>query len=101
MEAEGYQSKSDDIKARLVCTCDTIKLFSVTAITEQASDSKEKKAATTGNQPDDNDLPFQSPKLFTIHIMVYDLNYNSKNDTHSFFSVKEKAWHGLGQIVEQ
>ena len=105
MEAQGYQSKSDGIKARLNCTCDTIKLFSLTAKSEQATDTKTKKKVTAGasNQPDDNDLPFQfhSPKLFTIHIMVYDLNYNSKNDTHSFFSVKEKAWHGLGQIVEQ
>ena len=26
---------------------------------------------------------------------------NETNGKHSFFSVKEKAWHGLGQIVEQ
>ncbi|MNK60201.1 hypothetical protein D3C87_793290 [compost metagenome] len=30
--------------------------------------------------------------------MSHNLNYN--NGTHSFFSVKEKAWHGLGTIVE-
>ncbi|WDF79034.1 DUF932 domain-containing protein [Mucilaginibacter sp. KACC 22773] len=28
-------------------------------------------------------------------------NINEANGKHSFFSVKEKAWHGLGQIVEQ
>jgi single-strand DNA-binding protein len=60
MEAQGYQSKSDGIKARLNCTCDTIKLFSLTAKTEKATDTKTKKAVTTGaaNQPDDDDLPF-------------------------------------------
>jgi phage/plasmid-like protein (TIGR03299 family) len=26
---------------------------------------------------------------------------NEENGKHSFFSVKEKAWHGLGQIVDQ
>lgn len=31
--------------------------------------------------------------------MGHQLNYNEKNGQHSFFSVKEKAWHGLGQIV--
>lgn len=30
--------------------------------------------------------------------MSHNLNYNS--DKYSFFSVKEKAWHGLGKIVE-
>jgi hypothetical protein len=28
-------------------------------------------------------------------------NINEENGKHSFFSVNEKAWHGLGQIVEQ
>ncbi len=32
--------------------------------------------------------------------MAHNLNYNDKTGKHSFFSVKEKAWHGLGQIVE-
>lgn len=32
--------------------------------------------------------------------MAHNLNYNSNTNKHSFFSVKEKAWHGLGQIVE-
>jgi len=32
--------------------------------------------------------------------MAHNLNYNSRTDKHSFFSVKEKAWHGLGTIVE-
>lgn len=31
--------------------------------------------------------------------MAHNLNYNEKTNQHSFFSVKEKAWHGLGQIV--
>lgn len=30
--------------------------------------------------------------------MGHNINYN--NDKYSFFSVKEKAWHGLGTIVE-
>ena len=33
--------------------------------------------------------------------MAHNLNYNEENGEYSFFSVKEKAWHGLGQIVEQ
>lgn len=32
--------------------------------------------------------------------MAHNLNYNEKTGKHSFFTVKEKAWHGLGQIVQ-
>ncbi len=32
--------------------------------------------------------------------MSANINYNELTNTHSFFSVKQKAWHGLGQIVE-
>lgn len=32
--------------------------------------------------------------------MAHDINYNSHTQKHSFFSVKQKAWHGLGQIIE-
>lgn len=35
------------------------------------------------------------------NIMAHNINYNSTTGNYSFFSVKEKAWHGLGQIVEQ
>lgn len=31
--------------------------------------------------------------------MAHDINYNTQTGKHSFFSVKEKAWHGLGQII--
>ncbi len=31
--------------------------------------------------------------------MAHNLNFNSITGKYSFFSVKEKAWHGLGQIV--
>jgi len=31
--------------------------------------------------------------------MAHNLNYNSHTGKHSFFSVKEKAWHNLGQII--
>ncbi len=31
--------------------------------------------------------------------MAHNINYNEQTNKHSFFSVKEKAWHGLGQIV--
>lgn len=31
--------------------------------------------------------------------MAHDINYNEKTEKHSFFSVKEKAWHGLGQMI--
>jgi phage/plasmid-like protein (TIGR03299 family) len=32
--------------------------------------------------------------------MAHDIFYNAHTGKHSFFSVKEKAWHGLGQIVQ-
>jgi hypothetical protein len=32
--------------------------------------------------------------------MAHNLNFNEQTGKHSFFSVKEKAWHGLGQIVQ-
>jgi phage/plasmid-like protein (TIGR03299 family) len=32
--------------------------------------------------------------------MAHNLFYNEQTAQHSFFSVKEKAWHGLGQIVD-
>lgn len=32
--------------------------------------------------------------------MAHNINLNEQTGKHSFFSVKEKAWHGLGQIVE-
>jgi len=31
--------------------------------------------------------------------MGHNINFNEHTGRHSFFSVKEKAWHGLGQIV--
>lgn len=33
--------------------------------------------------------------------MAHNINYNESTGKHSFFSVKEKAWHGLGQIVTE
>src|SRR6478735_11975177 len=33
--------------------------------------------------------------------MAHNLFFNEDTNQHSFFSVKEKAWHGLGQIVDQ
>src|SRR6187549_864073 len=32
--------------------------------------------------------------------MGHNINFNEQTGKHSFFSVKEKAWHGLGQIVQ-
>ena len=32
--------------------------------------------------------------------MAHNLNFNEQTQQHSFFSVKEKAWHGLGKIVQ-
>lgn len=31
--------------------------------------------------------------------MGHNLHYNEKTQKHSFFSVREKAWHGLGQVI--
>jgi phage/plasmid-like protein (TIGR03299 family) len=31
---------------------------------------------------------------------MHNLNYNEQTQQHSFFSVREKAWHGLGQIIK-
>ena len=33
--------------------------------------------------------------------MAHNIHYNEKEGKHSFFSVKEKAWHGLGQIINE
>jgi single-strand DNA-binding protein len=57
MEAQAYQSQTKGLQSRLICTCDTIKLFSLMAKAENATDSKEKQAVTTGAGKDD-DLPF-------------------------------------------
>ncbi|MGN7706885.1 DUF932 domain-containing protein [Chryseobacterium sp. 22543] len=32
--------------------------------------------------------------------MAHNLNFNNQTGRYSFFSVKEKAWHGLGQIIQ-
>ena len=32
--------------------------------------------------------------------MAHNINFNEQTGQHSFFSVKEKAWHGLGQIIK-
>jgi phage/plasmid-like protein (TIGR03299 family) len=32
--------------------------------------------------------------------MAHNINFNELTGQHSFFSVKEKPWHGLGRIVE-
>src|SRR4051812_44664296 len=31
--------------------------------------------------------------------MAHNINYNEQTGKHSFFSVNEKPWHNLGQIV--
>ena len=31
--------------------------------------------------------------------MTHNIHFDEQTGQHSFFSVKEKAWHGLGQIV--
>lgn len=33
--------------------------------------------------------------------MAHNLNFNERTGKYSFFSVQEKAWHNLGQVVEQ
>ncbi|RWY47382.1 DUF945 domain-containing protein [Mucilaginibacter gilvus] len=33
--------------------------------------------------------------------MAHNLNFNQQNNEYSFFSVKEKAWHNLGRIVDR
>jgi hypothetical protein len=33
--------------------------------------------------------------------MAHNIHFNERTGKHSFFSVQQKAWHGLGQIVEQ
>lgn len=33
--------------------------------------------------------------------MAHNINFNEKTGKYSFFSVQQKAWHGLGQIVDQ
>lgn len=33
--------------------------------------------------------------------MAHNIHFNEQTQQHSFFSVKEKAWHGLGKIVSE
>ena len=33
--------------------------------------------------------------------MAHNINFNERTGRYSFFSVQQKAWHGLGQIVDQ
>ena len=33
--------------------------------------------------------------------MAHNIYFDENTGKHSFFSVQEKAWHGLGQIVDQ
>ena len=33
--------------------------------------------------------------------MAHNLNFNEQTGKYSFFSVKEKAWHALGQTVQE
>jgi phage/plasmid-like protein (TIGR03299 family) len=33
--------------------------------------------------------------------MAHNINFNERTGKHSFMSVKEKAWHGLGQVVDR
>ncbi len=33
--------------------------------------------------------------------MAHQINFNKNTGKHSFMSVKEKAWHGLGQIIDR
>lgn len=32
--------------------------------------------------------------------MAHNISFNEQTGQHSFFSVKEKAWHGLGQVIQ-
>lgn len=31
--------------------------------------------------------------------MAHNIYYNQKSKEHSFFTVREKAWHGLGKVA--
>lgn len=33
--------------------------------------------------------------------MAHNLNFNEQNNDYAFFSVKEKAWHNLGKVVDK
>ena len=39
--------------------------------------------------------------IVNFHAMAHNINFNEQTGLHSFFSVKEKAWHGLGQVVDK
>jgi len=39
-------------------------------------------------------------KHFKSNTMAHQLYLNEQTGKHSFFSVKEKPWHGMGQIIE-
>jgi single-strand DNA-binding protein len=62
VEAQAYQSQTKGLQSRLICTCDTIKLFTPMAKGNSTAESKEKQAVTapytTSAGVDEDDLPF-------------------------------------------
>jgi len=63
MEAQAWVNKNNEAQARLICSCDTIKLFSSPAKAEEQAEAtntakaKAKQSAGTAGA-DDDDLPF-------------------------------------------
>lgn len=60
VEAQAYQSQTKGLQSRLICTCDSIKLFSPMVKSADPAGSVEKRAVTavTSTNADDDDLPF-------------------------------------------
>jgi len=58
VEAQAYQSQTKGLQSRLICTCDTIKLFTPMAKSAEPANNKEKQAVSTGTGKDEDDLPF-------------------------------------------
>jgi len=58
IEAQGYKTNAGEVKGRLTCTCDNIKLFFIAAKAEQKPAKAEKAKVASGSGEDDDDLPF-------------------------------------------
>jgi single-strand DNA-binding protein len=58
VEAQAYESQTKGLQSRLICTCDTIKLFSPVAKSADPAEGQAQKAVTADAGQDDDDLPF-------------------------------------------
>jgi len=56
--AQAYQTQKGELRAKQVCTCDTIKLFSLMTKPQEQAQTKPVKQTSKSSGAEDDDLPF-------------------------------------------